>query len=265
MKVFYRTITLAFLALTTLTLNTSCEKDEDETTQTDPEPTPTPPAPDPVYPNNSDADAVLVGIKTVSITSSPIMPMPIETVVGTAVGFFTETTGDFNVLTDAGTVDCNSNRLSKNTNPGQGQFAYVYTPGLANPNGIDFTDGAKWEVSGSANFTAVIYTHSNFPSNPVVSSGNVYTSQSYTLTLDEYVTGADSIYYAIYGADDYIIKVGGPTTTSMEFTAAELSGLGATDYGMIQATACDITDADYSTKKIYFVNETVNTKTVKIQ
>ena len=264
MKIYYRTITLLLLAVSTLTLTTSCEKDEEETTTIIPDPEPTP-DPDPAYPVEDDADGVLVGIKTVSITTNPIMPVPIETVLGTAVGFFTETSGDFNTLTDAGTVSCNENELSKNTNTGPGQFAYTYTPGLANVEGIDFTDGAMWEVAGTSNVPAITYTHSNFPTTPEVTSGNVDVSQNYTLTLANYVAGADSIYYAIYGADDYIIKAGGPYSTSMEFTADELSGLGSTDYGLVQATAYDLTNAQFDTKTIYFVNETVNTKTVKIQ
>ena len=258
MNRYFRCISVFFIASSLLF--TACEKDEDDADNTNTETPSTPPARDPAFPQQSDASGVLVGIKTVTIENNPILPFPIEIELGTAVALFPATTGDFSTLIDAGTVSCNAKELDPQSND-----SYIFIPGLTDQEGIDFTDGSEWEVSGNSSVMAFTEIYSRFPSTPVVTSGDVDTSTDYELEIESTVgSSADSLYYIIYGGEDYVMKTVDPFTSSVTFTASEMSSLGATSNGLIQVTAYSMVSRVNNGKTYYFVNETVNTKSVSI-
>ncbi len=104
-----------------------------------------------------------------------------------------------------------------------------------------------------------------FPDAGKVNSGDVDVSQDYILSIESAVGApADSLYFGLYGSADYILKTVGPNVTSVTFTAAELASLGDTDFGIAQVTSYTMRTVEANNTDFYLVNETVNSKTVKI-
>lgn len=245
---------------------TGCESDDGDdpvtpTTPTTPTTPPTTQSPDPVLPEDDDADGVLVAVSTVSYQNNPFLPEPIELTVGTGVAVFPATTGDFSSYTGAGTVSCNGDDLKKNQDN-----SYVFTPGLANTDGIDFSTGTVWAVGGEGAVPAFNASYNVWPSNPLLtSSKEIDRSTGYLFSIENVITDADSVMFNIYGGSGIIQKTFAPNTRTYTFTAQELSVLEATDFGFVQVVGYTVTSTTANSLKVYLVNETVLTEQVKIQ
>ena len=208
------------------------------------------------FPTPGDADGTLVAVKSVSIQDTPIGPIEIQ--IGTAVGVFTDdgfTSGDF---ISAGMVTCNGSELGINANN-----SYTFTDITAtNPTGIDFNNDVEWDVTGANgipafNFNADVF---GFPSaTAITSSTTVDKADGYTVTCNN-VSGADSTLFNIGGA----IKTLAGNATSCTFTAAELADV-ATGMSVVQVVPYVIGSNTFGSKKIYFVNEYVQSQSVTVQ
>ena len=197
--------------------------------------------------------ATLVGIKTISTTSTPIGP--INTEIGTAVAVFSED-GGANFMT-AGTVSVDGNNLSAQTNN-----SYVYTPGQTNPTGITFGSTQNWSGTGAGWPAFTASTSIGFPTVTEISSSDVTMSSGYTLNCGSAVT-ADSIYFSVYGPNGTAMKLVGGGTSSYTFSASELSGLGAGS-GFVQIVGINYDPQTIGGRSYYILNETALTKSVNI-
>lgn len=244
------------LGIVLLALNfamVSCSKDDDKD---DEDTTPTEQEQAQTYPTPGDADGTLVAVKSVSITDTPIGP--IETILGTAVGVFTDdgfASGDF---ISAGMVSCNASELDINPNN-----SYVFTDiSATNPTGINYNNDVEWEVSGANGIPNFSYNADvfGFPAVSAITSADVVDKATgYTVTCNS-VSGADSTLFLIGG----VTKTLAGNATSCTFSSAELTNVD-TGMNIVQIAAYTIGDNTFSGKKIYFVNEYVQSQSVTVQ
>lgn len=197
-------------------------------------------------PSFTDANGVLYAINTSTYQ------MGVEAKIGSGLAVFPDGSG---ANLDAGTVSLNSNSLTKQTG---NSYTWNSLSGSLT--------AASWSVGGGSGIPAFTEDAGTvgFPTiSEITSGGTVTKSSGYTLSMST-VADADSVLFMIAGASGgkVVTKVG--TTTSYTFTSAELTNVG-TGSGTAQITAYKVYSADKSGKKIYFVNESVITKTVTIQ
>lgn len=231
----------------------SCKKEET---------TPTPNTPSTPVAGNAntalyfgDADGVLVSIKSVTTTETPIGP--IDVTVGLASAFFTNTTGNFTTFANVGNVSVDGQAMANNNN--------VYTSNLSptNPSGIDWANGTPWEIAGSGGFPAISTFAQNFPgSNWTITSAAPSTTADYILSWGN-VSNADSVICMISGSSSFITKTVAGNVTTCNFTAAQIASVGAGS-GMLQVTPYQVESDNFNGKRIYRIMEVVKTKTVTI-
>jgi hypothetical protein len=205
-----------------------------------------------VYPIPDDAFGVLVGIKTFSEVS--VGGFTTDIIFGTAVAVFVD--GD-NFL-PAGTVTCNSEGLTQNSNN-----SYVYMPDFGDPSaatGLDLGTEAVWSVSGQGTVPAISESYAGFPSKPTITSSTTINSDSdYTMTWSS-ISGADSLIASVYANSGNISKTIAGNATSAVFTSSELSGLGNTNFAIIQVAAYKQKKEVVDGKNIYLINESVGSE-----
>lgn len=267
MKTF-KLLSIIFISTCLFTCYTSCKKESSPeptpATTSTPAPTPTPtPTPSATSsnptPTPSDANGVLVALKTISTVNVPFVGN-IKQEIGVPVAFFFNTPGTY---LDAGTVSCNSSNLSKQSNN-----AYTFTPGTSEPTGVSYSSGVNWSVGGNSVNVVPNFTYSPSIGFPELDSiaGNISTvtrSSGVTIAATNLITNADSVIFSVYGPSGTAQKVLANTSTHT-FSASDLSALG-TGNGYIQIAAYKIADQTFSAKKYYFVNEAVFTKMVTIE
>jgi len=246
-----RNITMT-LAISLLMM--SCEKDDP--TPSTPNPTPTDNSAQ-TYPTPSDADAVLVAVKATTSTDTPIGP--IDVLVGTAVGIFSNdgfASGDF---IQAGTVTCNTLELAINPNN-----SYTFTDiSATNPMGINYSSAVNWSVVGANGISPI--THNaitqGFPTTgEITSPATVVRADGYTVTCAS-VSGADSVLFNIGG----VTKTLAGNATACAFSASELSGA-TTGSSVVQVNAFTIDSEVFgSDTKAYFINQDTRSITVTVE
>lgn len=197
--------------------------------------------------------AALVGIKTISTTSTPIGPVNME--IGTAVAAFSED-GGASFMT-GGTVSLDANNLSAQSNN-----SYIYTPGQSNPTGISFGSTQNWVGTGAGWPAFTASTTIGFPSVTEISSSDVTMSSGYTLNCGAAIS-ADSIYFSVYGPNGSAMKLVAGGTSSYTFSASELSGLGSGS-GFIQIVGINYDSQTIGGRAYYILNETARTKQINI-
>lgn len=220
---------------------TSCEETEDIAPTPAPQVNVTPST----NPSFTGADAVLVGVSSTNSTSG------INTTVGTAVGIFNQ---DSN-LVNVGEVNVNSSKL--NFTSGN---IYLFTPGLLNFNGIDFSSGSNWSVTGGNGFSAFAYNYTRpFPSvSQISSSATVSKSADYTLTTSS-ISGSDSVIF-ILGS---LSHVAAANTTSHTFSVSDLKDQ-FTGSSIAMVAAYNYSGRNENGKTVYYVNESIVTKPITI-
>ncbi len=248
---------LLFTALAATVAVISCKKEEETPVVTPPSvnannpSTPTTPA---------DGKGFFAAVKTLTYQELPGTGLPpVEITIGIAAGGAWETQGTF---VDAGIVKCDGNTLKKQTNS-----SYLNEIGASNTTGIEFSDGVNWDVSGAGSLGAFTTTdNQSWPSNPQISLSNTTISHSsaFTFTLTNTITGADSVLFTVAGGSGNATlqkTVAGANSGSVAFSASEMNTV-VTGAGIIQVAAYNIDDKVVGGRKIYFIKEAVNTKSV---
>jgi hypothetical protein len=206
----------------------------------------------PVY---SGTFGSLIAIKTVTTTTQG--GFTFDTQIGTAVAVFSEDGGAS--WMDAGNVSCEGENLTKNDNN-----SYVFQPGTSNPTGLAFSVPVNWTASGSSWPSVTLSNNDDFSVVSEISSAVTFDASSdYTLSASS-VSGADSVYYGIYGPDGSVYKILSGSTNSCSFTAAEIAGLG-TGSAYLQVVGLNYEGTTVSSRDYYLINETVRTKTATIE
>lgn len=240
-----------FPILITLLVFSSCVKDPLNQNTNSRAATPTPNA----CPN---ADGALFAVR--SLTKGPDLPggFPSPTItLGLGVGVFTD--GGFSanpvVRANVGTVEANGTTLDY-----EGE-TYVNKPSATDVEGIDWSNGVNWSVSGGSGFPAFTHSPTNaFPTvTEITSPATVTRSAGYTLTCDA-VTRADKVLFLV--GDVQFIATG--NVTSHTFSASDLSGLDA-GTNFVQIVPYTLSDQTFGGKTICFVNETVQQLAVEIE
>ena len=250
----YNTTLWALLLGVVLTFS-ACSSDDDtdpkQTTQTNP----TPSAP-------SDANAVLAAVLSYSDLPSSVPSVP--GVGGLAIdvasgSFFDGAVGS--KLVNVGDVKLNSKAL---TIPGGNayinnptDFSYSLVSGQTN----------TWQVAGGSGFDAFSHTTAKKMPSQVKFASSVGASFSkgsdITLAIETMTSNTDNILWVISDGKTTVTKES--KTTSVTFSASELSGLKATSSGLVQAASYNAEEKSYGGKKVYFINESVHTKIVEIK
>lgn len=240
-------------ALFVLTVS-SCNKKDDDSTPTQP----TAISPTETF-NYSDSWGLLAGVKTV--TSIKVGTISQDITLGTAVAAFSTTAGG-DTYQNAGTVKANNETLNKQSNN-----TYVFQPSQTDIEGISFSGGADWDVSGAGDIPSFTESFNEFPSTPeILSDDDVNLSDGYTVNFSS-VSGADSILVILASGNTYAEKRVGPFASSVTFTDADLEDLGASQAGMIQVTPY-VWTVRYplgGSKKVYMVNQVTVTKIVEFK
>ncbi|MCB0502392.1 MAG: hypothetical protein KDD32_06890 [Bacteroidetes bacterium] len=247
MSKMMRTLLATMAVFFTLTI-VSC--DDDEVTPTTQDTT--------VYPTPDDAFGILVAIKTFTSVTAGGFTTDVE--FGTAVAAFI----DGSNFLPAGTVTCNTEGLTQNDNN-----SYVYIPDFGSPSaatGITLGNEASWSVSGQGTVPAITETYTGFPSKPVITSATtINTASDYNFTWNA-VTGADSLIVSIFGGSSNATKTVAGNATSVTFSSSDMSGVGTTEFGIIQVAAYKQKKEVISGENIYLTNESVGSETgVNIQ
>lgn len=231
-----------FMALFVL-FATSCKKDGSSSTSSEPQ-----------FPIPTDADGVLVAIKTFSTVETG--PISTDIIFGTGVAVFIGESG----FLDAGEVSLNDVELDKMPN---NSYTYSNLGDITNPTGIDLSGGASWDVEGKGGVPSMTNEQFNtFPSKPsITSSETVNRADGYNFTWSS-ITNADSIIVSILtGSDEENISITvAGDATSRNFTADELSKLRKSNVAILQIAAYKIDPRTIGGKKIYFINQSVTSK-----
>ncbi len=229
---------------------TSCKKEETPEPST---PTPTPNPNAALY--FGDADGVLVGIISITTTSTPIGPFDVE--AGLATAFFPSSTGNFTTFSNAGNIAVDGTSLTITNG--------VYTGGVTatNPTGIDWNSSSTWSVTGQNNTPQFTTQMGTFPgSSWNITSGTPSTTSAYTFTWDR-VTNADSVICTIVGGSDVVMKTVAGSATSCVFTAAEMAKIGKGS-GLMQLNPYTLNSVTVSGKKIYKIRQVTKSKTITV-
>lgn len=202
----------------------------------------------------SDAHGVLAASRMYVIVSTPFGNQ--EIIAGIAAGAFSD--DQFATRVPVGAVSCNSQSLSMLTGN-----AYAYTPPSTNPNGIDLTasNEVTWSIAGGSGFTAFTRTIMGaFPVTDVISSGGtVVRASGYTLTTGT-VALADSVLFAI----GPVTRTIAGNANSCAFSPAELGTLN-TGSALAQVVAYSSAQEVIDGKRIYFVKQSLRTKSVSVE
>jgi len=195
----------AVTAIFAITLS-SCKKDEKKQGCTDPtatnydasaeeddgscvQPTPAAAQPSTYAPSYTGVNGVLVGIKTITTITQPIIGT-MDFPIGTAAAFFSENGGSSFV--GAGTVTADGNTLTAQSNN-----SYIYTPSGSDTDGIVFGSSLSWAGTGGIWPAFNITNNDGFSDVSDISSGDVTVTSAYTINTGG-IYGADSIYFALH-------------------------------------------------------------------
>lgn len=262
----------AVTAIFALTL-TACKKDEEKKTGcTDPTATnydasaeeddgsciqPAASQPSTYTPTYSGINGVLVGIKTITTVTQPIVGT-VDFPIGTAAAFFSENGGSSFV--GAGTVTADGNTLTAQSNN-----SYIYTPSGSDTDGIAFGSSLSWNGTGGTWPAFDIVNYDGFSDVYDISSGDVTVSSAYTVSTGG-IYGADSIYFALHSptGSKSIIIAGNTGTSSYTFSASDVSGLGKGS-GYVQVVGINYNNQTLNSKNYWLLNETVRTKMVNFK
>lgn len=244
---FYRVLSFVIL----LGISASCDSDSEDphqTTQTNPLPSP------------GDADGVLAAIKAKSNLpeGTPTVPGMPDILIDVANANF-YSSGINSSLVNAGDVSINAFAM-QNVN---GTYVNNFTDITL---GINEGQANDWVVSGGNGFDGFSHTTSK-PMPGVVrfqtSVGDqVALGGDVTLSIQNVPSNVDNILWVISDGREVVTKEA--RSTSMTFSASEISGLRATSQGIVQVAAYNSESQTFGGKKIYFINETVDSKFVSL-
>lgn len=244
--------TLAFIGVCAFA---SCKKDDAKTTTPTPAPTPSSAAATPSY---GTGDGAVVALITRTTVSNPVLG-EYDQDLGTGVAVFGNlSTGTY---VDAGAVTLNGKSLTKQTNN-----AYVYTPGVTDITGIDFSSSINWNV------TTPSFTYDAMSSGRGMPEAGGFTtayssidgSAAFTLAIKS-VYNADSVYFQINGPSKSILKRMGGTAVSVTFTADEMKSLGKSQGCSVTVAPWNHQEKTLGGKMIHVINELALSRVLEIK
>jgi hypothetical protein len=207
-----------------------------------------------ITPSYADAQAILAAVR-VNTTQSTILGS-IDVVVGGATAAFSS--DGLNTLLNVGEVSCNGEPLAPLSNQ-----AYAYSSTTTAPTGIDLTasNSVTWSVEGGNGYSSFVRTLSEpFPAVGSITSGNtVVRTNGYTLTA-EAMLGADSVLFIV----GPVVRVRPGNATSHTFTAQDLASLNPGS-ATAQVVGYSASSEDMAGRRVYFVKQSVRTRSVTIQ
>ncbi|WP_268034080.1 hypothetical protein [Algoriphagus sp. PAP.12] len=231
-------------------LFTSCSDDsEDPIEQTSTNPLPQP----------GDADGIMAAIKAKSNTpGGTTVPGLGDIYLDVASANFYTSAGGTS-LVNVGDVSLNDFDLQTVSN----SYINNYTDITLDINSGQAND---WVVSGANGFDG--FSHSTSKKMPSVVkfatsvTETISISGDVTLAIESIPSNCDNILWLISDGSKVVTKES--KTTSVTFTASELSGVKTTSNGIVQAAAYNSESKTFGGKKIYFINETVDSKYVTL-
>ena len=246
--------TLFVISISFLTLH-SCKKAEDLI----PDDSGTSSTPTNPQPQISDADAVLIGLQTVTYTS--IAGTVIETPIGLPVAIFM----DGSNFKDVGAVTCETQTLTKQDNN-----SYIFLPSATNPTGVSYSGDIEWTVAGANGFPGGTYSSKgSFPGNVEIDATtrqDIDAQSAYTLAPKISIANADSIYYGVYGPKGAVNHVVAGNVSSFTFSQTEMKSIGTgTGYMQIAAVKYVKREVLSGGEVVYHLTEKVNTQTVNFK
>lgn len=231
----------------------SCNSDDNEPEQqTQTNPTPDVPG---------DANGVLAAIKVITNlpAGTPTVPGISDITLDVASGSFFEG-AQGSSLVNVGVVSLNGNQLQN-----IGSNAYINNPTQLNA-GIISGQTNSWEVGGANGFAAFTHTTAKRMPSQVKFAANVgdtfSKSGAVTLTIQAIPSNIDNILWVISDGNKVLTKEA--RSTSVTFDASEMSTLSASSTSLVQVAAYNTEGQTFGGKKIYFINETVDSKNVEI-
>ncbi len=198
-----------------------------------------------------DSFGVFVAVKSVTTQVVGGYTIPIE--VNTATAVFMESAGS-SAFVDGGAVTINSSNLKKVQNN-----AYIYDDFL---NPLDFGT-VTWTAAGNGNIPAINKTvNRGFPSFSGAESlpASISKTSGLSISLSGKVSNADSVIVVVGSNNKSAYKIVGGNAASVSFSTAELSGVEASSVGLVSVSPYNISSETISSKKYYFINETVYSK-----
>lgn len=246
-----RLFTYLFLLTFGAFLFTSCSDDSEdpvETTSSNPIPQP------------GDADGVLAAIKAKSNTPGGASVPGIGDIYldVASANFFSSSGG--NSLVNVGNVALNDFDLQT---VGGNSYINNYTDITL---GINSGQSNDWNVAGSNGFDA--FSHSTTKKMPGVVkfassvSETISISGDVSVSIESIPSNCDNILWLISDGSKVVTKES--KTTSITFSTSELNGMKTTSEGILQVAAYTTESQTYGGKKIYFINETVDSKFVTL-
>ncbi|MDN3202970.1 hypothetical protein [Algoriphagus sediminis] len=235
-------------------LFSSCDSDDDPQPDQQTQSSPTPEVP-------GDADAVLAAIEIIAALPAGTPQVPGVSGLSfdvASANFFSSGIGSSRV--NVGIVGLNGNDLQNISGN-----SYISNPQTVD-NGINVGQSNTWEIAGNNGFDAFSHTTSKVMPQQVRFAGSVgdtfSTGGEITLSVQSVPSNADNILWLISDGNRVITKES--KTTSVTFSASEVGTLSSTSNGLVQAAAFNIESQTYGGKKIYFINETVDSKLVTL-
>lgn len=241
-------LSLGLTMLLSVSIFFACSSEDTEPQQTQIS-NPSPTVPD-------DANAVLAAIKSRSTSPNTVPGMPDMLIDIASANFFSANLGGKRV--SVGEVKLNGNELN---NAGDSYVNPLTTISLA----INSGQGNDWEIAGGNGFEA--FSHSTTKKTPgaVRLTGiadEIALGGELKLSIESIPIYADNILWVV--SDGKNIATKEVKSTSVTFSAADLTGIKATSTGLIQVAAYNYEFKSISGKKVYFINQTVDTKMPKL-
>ncbi|MCS5489411.1 hypothetical protein [Algoriphagus limi] len=243
---------ILFLATAILWVGTSCNNDDDEPQQqTQANPIPTP----------GDADGILAAIKAKSNLPSgtPNVPGISDILLDVANANFYSSSGGNSSLVNVGDVSLNDFPLQNLNNTYVNDFTDVTL-------GINSGQNNDWVVAGANGFDG--FTHTTGKVMPGVVRftasipDDISISGDVSLSIESIPSNVDNLLWVISDGNEVVTKEA--RSTSVTFSSSELSGLRSTSQGIVQVAAYNTESRTVGGKKIYFINETVDSKFVSL-
>ncbi|MEX2596073.1 MAG: PKD domain-containing protein [Salibacteraceae bacterium] len=208
-----------------------------------------------------DADGAFYAINSVSTQEVGGLETTIK--LGTAVAWFVDGGTSF---VSVGNVSFANSNVSDDLEI-QDNNSYVWNESAMSSSGFS-NNGVEWSIQGGSGHSAISGLGNLFPfpkTKKVAESSDAISGGSdYTLNHDGPITDADSSIFAVHGPDGSVMRTVNGTTTSVTFSASEMSSVGS-GQGILQIASYKITNQELGGKKYYMVNETVASKTVTIE
>ncbi len=232
----------------------SCDSDDDPQPDQQVQSNPTPDVP-------SDADAVLAAIEIIAALPAGTPQVPglsgLSFDVASA-NFFSSGIGSN--MVNVGIVGLNGNDLQNISGN-----SYISNPQTVD-QGINVGQANTWEIAGNNGFDAFTHTTGKVMPQQIRFAGSVgdtfSTGGEITISIQSIPNNADNILWVLSDGSRVITKES--KTNSVTFSASEVGTLSATANGLVQAAAFNIESQSYGGKKIYFINETVDSKLVTL-